>query len=123
MNWVQPLKGRQLIVLAAIVFPLLSGCGPSTKDDLKMVGVAYHGYHDRFRRGPSDWDSLIKNARNDRGIPIESLERIRDAGYSLKWDIEFQAVQGSTAETVLAELPDNKGGLRLMMDGSVKYQK
>jgi len=104
-----------VLLLCACMFAH-AGCGSGEArllNDLKVVGLDYHNYHDANRVGPANWDELMKNSR-DR----EAVQRVRDAGYQVKWGVKFTEVTEGLANTVLAEKPG--GGPKVMMDGSVQ---
>jgi len=111
---------RSWILFAiAVLFSLQLGCGSGViklRNDLKQTGVIWHGYHDENKKGPANWDELIAYAKKTNQ-PADSIQRVRDAKYDLKWDVKLSELKGASSETVLAESPG--GGPKLMMDGSV----
>jgi hypothetical protein len=110
------LSHRDLLWLVLLL--AASGCGSDNNvrlvNDLKGVGVAYHNYHDTFSKGPANWEELAKTS-----IDAQQIQRVRDAGYQVKWGVKFSEVTEGTSNTVLAEKPGG-GGPKLMMDGSVQ---
>jgi hypothetical protein len=105
------------LCLAAVAVSF-TGCGNSQAvllNDVKQTGLAYHNYHDKHQQGPSSWNELIAFDKTTGGDG-ESIARVRDAGYEMKWNVKFSEVTEGMANTVLAERPG--GGPKLMMDGS-----
>jgi hypothetical protein len=49
---------------------------------------------------------------------VESFQRVRDAGYEVKWDMEFKNITEGFSTTPMATRPG--GGPTLMFDGSVQ---
>lgn len=83
-------------------------------NDLKQTGLAYHSYHDQHQQGPPGWDELIAASGGDG----QSIARVRDAGYQMKWNVKFSEVKEGLSNTAMASNPG--GGPTLMMDGSVR---
>lgn len=90
--------------------------GSSIVNDLAVLGLVYHDYHDAHRQGPPGWDEAIRFAAEHSRNPA-ALERVRAAGYQVKWGKRLRDVTAGTANTVLAE---SGSGPRLMFDGSVQ---
>jgi hypothetical protein len=106
--------GAVLLAVAA------TGCGAGNAklvNDLKQVGLAYHWFHDQHKRGPADWDEFAQFVADD-AMAAESLNRVRAAGYDVKWNVNFNEVSQGLSNTVLASRP--AGPPTLMMDGSVR---
>ena len=109
------------IALSSCLSALLisvAGCGSSQStllNDLRQAGMAYHNYHDAHQQGPPGWDEFIAFDKSSGGDG-QSIARVRDAGYEMKWNVKFSEVTEGMANTVLAERPG--GGPVLMMDGS-----
>ncbi len=104
----------------AAAMGICPGCGSQEAvlvNDLKQVGVGYHNFHDANRQGPAGWDEFMEFARGTNE-PVEAYERVRAAGYELKWGVKFQDVTEGLGNSVLAQRPG--GGPTLMMDGSVR---
>jgi hypothetical protein len=90
------------------------------RDDLFHMGLSFQAYQEEKNASPSGWDEFISFAeenegREGGGFP-EHIRRVRDAGYSVTWDLGIFGVDYST--TVLAE-PPGGAGLRLMANGVV----
>jgi len=101
-----------IVGLGLVVF---AGCDNSQArlmNDLKVVGLDYHNFHDANRKGPASWDELQKNSMDPQAV-----QRVKEAGYQVKWDVEFGKVSEGLSNTVLAEKPG--GRFKLMMDGAV----
>ena len=116
------MKSVRLFVLCLGAALLLqAGCGPSSdaklKNDLKTTGLAWHMYHDDNKKGPANWDEFITYAKG-ANLGADSILRVRDAKCDLKWDAKLSDVKDGLANTLLAEKPG--GGLKIMMDGSVR---
>jgi hypothetical protein len=106
------------VCLGAVVMSL-AGCGNSEAvliNDLKQVGLAYHNYHDANQKGPANWEELIK-FEQETGGDGASIQRVRAAGYQMKWDAKFSELPEGLANTAMAEKAG--GGPTLMMDGGV----
>jgi hypothetical protein len=86
-------------------------------DDLKAVGLAYHHYIDYNRQGPPGWDEFLAFA-DEENLNVGAIQRVRDAGYQLKWNVSFVDAAEGTMNFVLADSP--AGGPTLMLDGSVR---
>jgi len=86
------------------------------RNDLKTLGLAYISYHDENQKGPASWEELIAYATKANLFPV-AIQRVRDAGYEVTWNVKLSDVQGGTSNTVLAKPPGE--GPKLMMDGSV----
>ena len=110
---------RCLVFSLGIALLFQAGCGASSsrlKNDLKATGMAYHNYHDAFQQGPPNWDEFIAHAKTVN-FGAESIQRVRDAKYELKWGVRFNELKDGTSNTVMGEAPG--GGPKIMMDGSV----
>jgi hypothetical protein len=106
-------------ILLALGISTVAGCGSSQaklENDLRQTGMAYHLYHDDHKEGPPGWDELIAFAQN-ANLNGDSIRRVRDAGYSLKWKVKLDEA-GDTANVVLGER--TSGGPKLMLDGDVR---
>jgi hypothetical protein len=106
-----------LLLLGALL--PCSGCGQSEaqlRNDLKQVGLAYHNYHDTHKKGPPNWEEFLAFAES-ANEPVDSLRRVRDAGYQVQWEVDFSRVAEGLANGVMAR-PSGPGPT-LMMDGSV----
>ena len=112
--------GKWMLFVLGAVLSLQAGCGSSQaslRNDLKQTGLAYHMYHDDHKQGPANWDELIAYAKSSN-LGSESIQRVREAGYELKWNVKLSEVKGGMANTVLGE--KSGGGPKIMMDGSVQ---
>jgi hypothetical protein len=108
-----------LLLLAVTLFPA-SGCGAGDmqlRNDLKQVGLEYHNYHDSHQQGPPNWEEFIAFAQG-MGAPLDSFQRVRDAGYEFVWGAKFSEMSGGLSNTVMAKPPGP--GPKLMFDGSVQ---
>src|SRR6185436_5467215 len=115
------MKNASLAVFClGVALVLQAGCSgvsdAKLRNDLKQTGMIWHGYHDENKKGPANWDELIAYAKKtNQGA--DSIERVRDAKYELKFTGALKDAKGGMAETVLAEKPG--GGPKIMLDGSV----
>jgi hypothetical protein len=114
------LRSARLLLLVTFAF-CCAGCGLNAganqakqRNDLKQLGLAYHNFHDAKQNGPASWDELI--AFDKEAAP--AITRVRDAGYTVTWDLKFSQVTGGLSNTVLAKPPG--AGPTLMADGSVQ---
>jgi hypothetical protein len=106
---------RWFLLVFGCVVAALAGCDNSQArlmNDLKVVGLDYINFHDANRKGPASWEELQKNS-----MDAQAVQRVKDAGYQVKWGVELNKIEGGTSNTVLAEKPG--GRFKLMMDGSV----
>ena len=113
----------KLLVLSLSAALLLQfGCGGASdaklRNDLKQTGLAFHNYHDNNKKGPASWEEFLADAQKSDPTAAASIQRVRDAGYEMKWNVKLSEVQGGMANTVLAEKPG--GGPKIMMDGGVR---
>jgi hypothetical protein len=104
-----------------LLLPLLAflGCASGEAkhvNDLKAMGLAFVSFCDDNKQGPANWEELIEYAKKVNLFP-ESIERVREKGYTVVWEINLQDVDPST--TVIAKPPDGKG-YQLYGDGSVR---
>jgi len=106
---------------------MLSGCGAVTQarkaadrqqqaNNLKQVGMAYHRFHDKHRRGPDNWEELQSEAMGSPAIQV-----IRNAGYEVFFGIAFKDINIGTSNCIMAHKPADvaTGGDVLTMDGAV----
>jgi hypothetical protein len=100
-----------------------SGDGGSTAsasgdrvEDLRQLRKAYSDYHDVHAQGPDSWETLFDFARQ-KELKTDGLERLRDAGYQVKWGVKTSDVTDGIGNFVLAEPAD--GGPKLMLDGTI----
>jgi hypothetical protein len=106
---------RLLLALTLVSLAIVAGCDNSElklMNDLKVVGLDYHNFHDANRKGPANWEELQKASMDPQAV-----QRVKDAGYQVKWGVEFGKVSEGLSNTVLAEKPGGK--YKLMMDGAV----
>ena len=124
-------------LLASLLLGALLGCGAKdvveqavnqaqdaaatdqTRDQLKVLGIAYHNHHDAQNRGPADWDEAIASASDPAAV-----QALRDKGYQVAWGLRLRDVTVGTSNFVLAYKPEdlNAGGYVLMMDGAVMHR-
>jgi len=112
--------GCLLMLWLGLASFLLTGCGaPEAKlrNDLKQTGLAWYGYHEANLKGPANWDELITFAKEHK-LGADSVQRVRDAKYELKWTAGLKDAKDPTSSMVLAEKPG--GGPKLMLDASVR---
>lgn len=106
---------RCFLLIVAAGLASLPGCDNSQarlRNDLKVVGLDYHNFHDANRKGPASWEELQKGSMDPQAV-----QRVRDEGYQVQWGVEFNKVSEGLSNTVLAEKPG--GRFKLMMDGAV----
>ena len=122
------LAGVCLAFVAACLF--LAGCGGggsvAASNDLKTLGLMYHDYYDKFKKGPADADDLAK-VLGATGSPDQekaALQKVKAGTYGFVWNVSLtQAIgKGSPGDQVLAWESDapTKGGQVLMVDASVR---
>ncbi|MAG92234.1 MAG: hypothetical protein CMJ48_00570 [Planctomycetaceae bacterium] len=124
------LSARMLSLATALC--VLVGCGEVEKavenaqqaskdsqwvDDLKVLGLLWHNYHDAHAVGPAGWDECLRFAQ-ENGQDAAAIQRLRDAGFDVRWGVNFRDVREGLANTVLAQAPDND--VHLFFDGSVQ---
>ena len=114
--------GKLLVICLSAALLLQFGCGGASdvklRNDLKQTGLAYHTYHDDNKKGPANWEEFLAHAKKSDPVAVASIERVRDAGYQLKWDVKFNELKEPSSSTVLGE--KTGGGPKLYMDGAVK---
>ena len=85
--------------------------------NLKTLGLVWHSYHDKHKKGPANWDELIAFGQN-----TSALTELRDSGCVVTgWGLRFAEVTIGTSNFVLAysqEAKQDKGPV-LLMDGFV----
>ncbi len=107
------------VLLVATLFGC-AGCGGSDlrmRNDLKQVGLTFHTYHDQKKKGPASWDDFIAFAKSV-GQSADSVERVKAAGYEVKWNVDLNKLDKPISESILAEKPGSD--LKLYCDGSVQ---
>jgi hypothetical protein len=115
------------LLLLCTICVSLAACAPGSgggagsgeaglRNDLKVIGLVYHNYHDEHRQGPPGWDEMIAYAESTN-MDGNSIRRVRDAGYDVRWNLKFSEATDGMSNTVLAQRP--AGGPKLMLDGSV----
>jgi hypothetical protein len=87
-------------------------------NDLKQIGLAYHAFHDSFRKGPTKAADLGPFLENDKRL----LGLLDDKVIVFQFGVAIADMVDGTSNTVLAYDKDvpTKGGLVLMADASVK---
>ncbi len=126
-----PRRSAGMLSLATALC-MLVGCGEVEKavedarqaskdsqraDDLKALGLVWHNYHDAHAIGPAGWDECLKFAQENEH-DAAALQRLRDAGFDVRWGVNFRDVREGLSNTVLAEAPDSD--VHLFFDGSVQ---
>jgi hypothetical protein len=114
-------RAKAAFFLSCLALLVCSGCGGANqaklRNDLKATGLAYHGFQEDNKKAPSNWDELIAYAEKANLFP-DGIKRVRDAGYTMTWDVKLSELKEPASSTVLAKPPGT--GPTLMMDGSVK---
>jgi hypothetical protein len=109
-----------LLLASAVLILPCCGCGQGEaqlRNDLKQVGLGYHNFHDANQQGPANWEEFLEFAKNSNE-PLESYQRVRDAGYEVTWGVKFSELSGGLSNAVMAKPPGP--GPTLMFDGSVR---
>jgi len=120
---------RILSIAAVLVGAVIAvGCGLSgqvreaaqqqqIQNDLKVLYFAYVNHIDSHGKGPASWDELLQFSSKS-GEDTQSLVRVRDAGYQVKWGVKMSDATEGTAEFVLAQ--PSGSGPKLMLDGAIR---
>jgi hypothetical protein len=111
-----------LWLTVVVAISACQGCGGNSQAklslDLKRTGLAYISFHDdKDKKGPANWDELIDYAGKANLFP-ESIKRVRDAGYTMTWNVKLSEVTQPTSNVILAK--PASAGPTLMLDGSVR---
>ncbi len=86
-------------------------------NDLRQFGFAYLAYVQMHNQGPSGWEAFLEYAAQ-RNEPTQGYQRIREAGYEVKWNVRFADARAGTSNFVLAKREE--GDPKLMLDGSIQ---
>jgi len=90
---------------------------------LNALSLAYHDYHDTYKKGPADAKEFrgyaIKILDKDAQLALEGVER---SDYIVFYGVNFSRLLDGTQNTVLAYHKDvpSKCGDVLMADGVIK---
>ncbi len=118
-----PFSGRlSVVVMVAIATAGCGSLGEAARDtklrnDLKALHVAYRNYMDLNNKGPAGWDDLLHQA-SQVGDDTAAIQRVRSAGYQVKWGLSTSDMNQAADADVLAQ--SSGGGPKLMMNGAVQ---
>jgi len=116
----------------------MAGCvgdidGKINENELKLLGIAYHNFHDAHRRGPDDWYEFVtfavqedfEQADPSNATLAELLQKLQSEGYQLFFGVNFRDIGMAKSDCILAHKPDDEqtGGVVAMLDGSVRYME
>jgi hypothetical protein len=89
-----------------------------TANDLKQIGLAYHGHHDATNKAPQKAEDLAPYFENSKKL----LDHLKTKRIEFYYGVGLLQMPEGTSNTVLAYEKDapEKGGLVLFGDGSVK---
>ena|SRR2546426_10163746 len=91
----------------------------TVSNDLKQLGLAYHGFNDKYRRGPANAEELKEFV--EPGDPV--YQKLAAGTYIFQYGMALRDMfELGTSETILAYEKDvpTKGGMVLMGDSSVQ---
>lgn len=88
------------------------------KNELKVLALTYHNFHDMNRRGPKDWSEFVTFAQQSGGaVEIQALQ---SEGYDVLFGVSFKDITIGTSNCIMAYKPGDEqtGGDVVMMDGA-----
>ena len=94
-----------------------SGAEDPAKEEISVLGFAYHYYHDSFRRGPETMDDLEKG-----NLKPGKLKELHAEEYELNPKLVFRELGDKMPSTWLVRRKDaaTAGGYVFMADGTVQ---
>ena len=67
-------------------------------DDLSVLGLAWHNFHDVENKGPAGWDECIEYWKKC-GEEVDALVRLQKLGYKVVWGVNLRDVPDSGLAT------------------------
>lgn len=120
-----PLRASLVLGLAALLLTAGARNARSeegNKNELRAIGLAYHNYYDKHKRGPAKGDDLAPHIVGFEETGKRALDLLKSGDILFVYNVGLNQMPAGSSKTVLAyeNGSDRSGGLVLLGDGNVK---